>query len=99
MIQSACLRLSALRAFLGRVHPEMRLIKVAMKANEIVVTVILDCEPSERVREDISEAATEIVADFPWGTMIEEQIQTSTAPLPKEDILEFGWIYERAEDR
>jgi len=70
-----------------------------MKGSEIVVTVILDCSPSERVREDVSEAATEIVADFPRGTMIEEQVETSTAPLPKEDIFEFGWIYERAEDR
>jgi len=97
MSQSASLRLSAQAAFLGRIHSQMRLIKVARSGNEIVVTVILDCEPTECIREQVSEAATEIIADFPECTMIEERLETSTAPLPKEDILEFGWIYQRAE--
>jgi len=75
----------------------MRLIKISMKENEIIVTVVLNCKPSERVRDDISEATTEIVVDFPWGTMIAEQLEISTAPLPNENILECGWIFQRAE--
>jgi len=69
-----------------------------MKGNEIVVSVTLDCEPSERIREDISEAATEIVADFPEAT-ISERCEAGDSPLPNEDILEWGWVYQRAEEQ
>jgi hypothetical protein len=59
------LALSALRAFLGRVHSSIRLIKIKEVDSTIQLTVILDREPSEQIKEDISEAATEIIADFP----------------------------------
>ena len=94
---SAELRLSALRAFLGLVRPTMRLIKVKMEGIKIIVTVVMTEEPSEQVREDISIAATEIIADFPSPNTIEERILISTSPLPKEDVLIEGWIYARAE--
>ena len=97
MTVPAELRLSALRAFLGRIHPEMRRIAVAMQGSEIVVTVTVDRPPSARVVEDVSEAATEIVADFLAPVTIREQIDVVTGPLPSEDIFERGLLYERAE--
>jgi hypothetical protein len=91
------LRLSAQRAFLGRIHPQMRLIKIAQTSDWIHLTVVVEDAPSERIREDVSEAGTEIIADFPSSNRIDEKIEVSTAPLPREDIFEHGWIYLRAE--
>jgi hypothetical protein len=94
---SAGLRLSALRAFLGRVHPEVRLVKIKRVGDEIQVDVVVACEPSERITEDVSEATTEIIADFPDANMIVGKFEISTGPLPREHVLENGWIYQRAE--
>lgn len=91
------LRLSALRAFLGRIHPEMRVVKVKSDGDWIIVSVILDRAPTEKIREDVSEAATEIVADFSSPTKIKERFEVSTDPLVSEDIFTEGWIYQRAE--
>ena len=91
------LRLSAQRAFLGRVHPEMRLIKIYRRGSEIVVLVLVDSEPSEAIRNDVTEAATEIVADFPEASKISEKIEVSNSAFPNESVLEAGWIYQRAE--
>jgi hypothetical protein len=97
MSTSADLRLSAQRAFLGRIHPEMRLIKIVREEDWIKLTVVIDSDPTERIREDVSEAGTEIVADFPSPNRIDEKIEVSKAPLPHEDIVASGWVYRRAE--
>ena len=94
---SADLRLSAMRAFLGRIHPEMRLIAVTMKDEWITVTVVLDREPSERIKEDISEASTEIIADYGSSMKIRETIEIVTGSLRKEGRLVGSIIYQRAE--
>jgi hypothetical protein len=39
----------------------------------------------------------QIISDFPQAVKIEECVETSTAPLCREDILSEGWIYQRAE--
>jgi hypothetical protein len=91
------LRRSAQGAFLGRIHPEIRLIKAKFDGDWIVVSVIVDREPSERTREDISEATTEIIADFWSPTKIREVIEVSFDPLARENVLTEGWIYQRAE--
>jgi hypothetical protein len=91
------LRLSALRAFLGRIHPSMRLVKAKFIDDTIVVTVVLDQEPTEKVHEDISEATTEIIADFSVPHTIAERIEVSSAPVDEDDVLTEGWIYRRAE--
>ncbi|HEX4301813.1 MAG TPA: hypothetical protein VHZ78_03415 [Rhizomicrobium sp.] len=91
------LRLSALRAFLGRIHPGMRLIKIKAVDHEIVVSIIMDEEPSEAVREDVSDAATEIIADFSAPFVVREHFEVSTRPLSREDIFSEGWIFARAE--
>lgn len=91
------LRLSAQRAFLGRIHPEMRLVKVKTIDREIVVHVVVSRAPSDQIREDVSVAAAEIIADFPRANKITEQFEVSVAPLAHEDVLAEGWIYQRAE--
>lgn len=91
------LRLSAQRAFLGRIHCEMRLIKAKIVGGEIVISIIIDKEPSESVREDVSIAAAEIIADFPDIRRIVENFRVSTSVIGSEDVLQEGWIYRRAE--
>src|SRR5262245_1630481 len=90
-------RLSAQRAFLGRIHPEMRLVKVKICDDELVVTIIVDRNLSERAVEDVSEAITEILADVPAIARFKQNVAMSDSALPKEDVLEEGWIYQRAE--
>jgi hypothetical protein len=75
------------------------MIKVGMEGAAIVVFVVVEEEPSERIREDISVAAAEIIADFPEAEMIVERFEVSVLGLAKENILEHGWVYERAETR
>lgn len=86
-----------MRAFLGRIRPEMRLIKIKARSDQIVLTVIVAETPSEEIRGNISIAAAEIIADFPEKNMITENVLSSDDVLPKEDAIVEGWVYQRAE--
>lgn len=92
------LRLSAQRALLGAIHPQVRLIKVTRDGSTIRLTVLTSEPLSESAREAISIAATEIVADFP-DCQIHEHVAITRDPLPVEDILVEGWIYKRADSK
>jgi hypothetical protein len=96
MTESADLRLSAIRAFLGRVHGSFRLIKVNQEGAQIVLTVILDEAPAPRVASDISEAATEVAADFPHYP-VREVVSVGQSALPQDDVIKAGWIFARAD--
>lgn len=90
------LRLSAQRALLGAVHPGVRLVKVRRDGNCIVLTTICDGPFEDDLLDALSTAAAEIAADYP-DCDVDERISISTDPLPKEDILAEGWIFQRAE--
>ena len=93
---SSELRLSAVRAFFGSVYPEMRLIKITKVGHDIRLTVIMDRSPTEKIKSAISIAAAEIVADFA-NAYIHEVVEVNVFPLPTEDAIVEGWIYQRAE--
>jgi len=97
MVVDVGLRISAQSAFLGLIHPEMRLIKIKCIERVIHLTVVFSSQPTEKAIEDVSVAATEIIADFPDAKKISENIIVSDGPLPVEDLLEEGWVYRRAE--
>jgi hypothetical protein len=90
------LRLSAQRALLRAISPDVRVVKVALDGPEIAFTVIVGRELAEAELDALSVAATEIVADFP-DHRIRERIIVSADPLPTEDVLVAGWVYQRAE--
>jgi hypothetical protein len=92
----AALRLSAQRALLGAIGPDVRVIKVALDGPEIAFTVIASRDLAEAELDALSVAATEIVSDFP-GHRVREMIIVSTDPLPPDDLLAPGWVYRRAE--
>jgi hypothetical protein len=90
------LRLSAQRALLGVIRPEVRLIKVRRDDDQIVFTTIVSLPPSATLKDALSVAATEIIADFP-DCRIEERIIVNSEFLPAEDVLDEGWVYLRSE--
>ena len=80
------LRLSAQRALLGAIYPEVRLIKVKLVGQTIVVTTVAAAPLSEIASDALSIAATEIVADFPTFHL-EEHIVVHAGPLPRKTYL------------
>jgi hypothetical protein len=90
------LRVSAQRALLGAIYPDVRLVKVRRDENRITFTAICDPTFSDATREALSIAATEIIADFPYCDL-DEQIIGSADLLPKEHILVESWVFQRAE--
>lgn len=74
----------------------MRLVKCTSHSNRILLDVIVDDAPSSREDELVSEAASEIIADFP-GFKICESIQISNSIIQTEDYFSAGWIYRRYE--
>lgn len=90
------LRLSAQRALLGAIHPEVRMVKVRRDGNRIMLTAICDQPFSDDALDALTTAAAEIAADFP-DCNVDERIVGSTAPLPAENVLMEGWLFQRAE--
>jgi hypothetical protein len=90
------LRLSAQRALLGAISPQVRLIKVRRDEEVIRLTTWIAEPLGDDAVDALAVAATEIIADFP-DCLIEERLIVSQAPLPVEDCLAEGWVYRRAE--
>jgi len=90
------LRLSAQRALLGVISPEIRLVKVRRDGDRIRFTTLVSRPPTDALKAALSVAAAEVTADFP-ECRIEEILIESLGPLPVEDVLEEGWVYLRAE--
>jgi hypothetical protein len=63
---------------------------------DLALSLTLDREPSEAIREEVSIAAAEIIADFPEATRIHEVFHVHSDPIPNENILTEGWIFLRA---
>jgi hypothetical protein len=92
------LRISAQVALLGVISPEIRLVKVRRDGDEITLTTIVARPLNPEGVEALSIAATEVIADFP-DCRIHERLIVSLDELPREDILEHGWLYQRREVR
>jgi hypothetical protein len=90
------LRLSAQRALLGAIGPEIRLVKVRDDGREIVLSVIAAAALEADAADRLSTAAAEIVSDFPDRVM-REIVTIANGPLPREDVIACGWVYQRAE--
>lgn len=86
------LRLSAVIAFLGRITPDIRLIKVRMEDKTILLEVVIWPGRLEFIEEDIWEAETEIVADF-LDAKIQRRIVESAKPIKVEAPISNGWVY------
>lgn len=74
------IRLSAQRALLGQVTPSLRAVSVDVGERKVYFRCIFDGNPTEYVRELLSVAATEIIADFQEPYMIEEEYLSIEEP-------------------
>lgn len=92
----ASLRVSGQRALLGAIHSDVRLVKVRRDGDRITFTAICDLPFTDEALDALSTAASEIAADFP-NCHVDERVTGSADPLPKEDVLAEGWLYQRAD--
>ena len=91
-------RLSAQRALLGHVTPQLRAVSVDVdpERQRLAVRFVFDGEPSESVRDTASCAAAEMIADRPQGWTIGEDIVICRAPEPMKHLRHL--VYARCED-
>lgn len=90
------LRLSAQRALLGAIHPDVRMVKVRRDGSRITFTAICHQPFNDDALDALTTAAAEIAADFP-DCCIDERIVSSNEPLPLDNVLTEGWVFLRAE--
>jgi len=99
---STKLRLSAQRALLGQVTPNIRQVYIRYRAEMIELMAILDGETTEDDRQRMEEVTSEIVSDFPDVDLILASCNSINAPEPARqeaqpgDLI-FACIYARHE--
>src|SRR5215204_5532189 len=74
------LRLSAQRALWGHVPSSLRAVSLEMRGTAILFRAVFEPGASEADRELLSVAATELIADFPAPTTIEEEFLDVALP-------------------
>jgi hypothetical protein len=91
------LRLNAQRALLGYVTPPLRAASVDIDParRRVLIRFVFDGEPGEDAREAASTAGGELIADYPDGWVIHEEVVIVPAPAPM-DHLRFV-VYRRHE--
>lgn len=90
------LLLSAQRALLGAVYPEVRAVSVGILSEKLFVNYYLDRPLTDEDRENLSIIATELLADFPDIDQLAELCEFDTRPVHELDRL-MGWVYIRKE--
>ena len=76
------LRLSAQRALLGAVGPSVRAVSVAYRDESIVFQAFVDPDVTDAEREDLDDAAGDVVDDYPSGWTLEVVIGDEVRDLP-----------------
>jgi hypothetical protein len=77
------LRLSAQRALLGNIGIHVRAIAVSYRGQTIVFDALVEPEASDREREDLDDAATDVIADYPSPWVLEVNIRAGVNDLPQ----------------
>jgi hypothetical protein len=77
------LRLSAQRGLLGNIGPHVHAVAVSYRGQTIVFDALVDPEATDEERDDLDDAATDVIADYrsPW--MLEVKIRSGTDDLPQ----------------
>jgi len=95
---NSLLLLSAQRALLGAIYPEIRAIAVGIEAGKLYIKCYLDRPPTEADYENLGVIATEIYADMHHeAERVEEICEYSLAPFNQLDRL-MAFVYMRKED-
>jgi len=96
------LRLSAQRALLGQVTPNIRQVYVRYRADMIELLALLDGETTDDDRQRMEEVTSEILSDFPDVDLILASCNSISAPeAARQDRqpgdLVFACVYARHE--
>lgn len=89
------LRLSAQRALWGNVPASLRAVSVEYRAFTIHCRFVFDTTVADQDRELLSDAATEIIADFPAPYMID--VEFLVLPPPQQMVHLQHLVFLRAE--
>jgi len=95
-LDQTAVRLSAQRALLGAITPDVRMICVSDDGRVIAMTVFAARELDADAADALSVAATEIIADFPDRDLRETTI-VEPGPLPRNLDPLLTRVYQRAE--
>jgi hypothetical protein len=87
----AALLLSLQRALLGEVPPALRVVSPRLVGEGLEIRFYLNGPVSEEDRESASCVASEVAADFPLLSRVEERVERvdAPAPLPPETLLAY----------
>lgn len=77
------LRLSAQRGLLGNIGPHVRAVAVSYRGQTIVFDALVEPEATVEEREDLDDAATDVIADYPSGWGLEVNIRSGADDLPQ----------------
>ena len=77
------LRLSAQRALLGNIGIHVRAVAVSYRGQTIVFDGLMEPEASDQEREDLEDAATDLIADYPSPWVLEVSIRGGEDDLPQ----------------
>ena len=92
------LKLSAIRALLGAVFPQLRAVYVFAANSEWRIRFYVDGVISEGDRESLSIAATEIIADLPTGfSWTDEAVERLDCPLEMVPPADWEPVFARKE--
>jgi hypothetical protein len=93
--ETITLRLSAQRALLGAVTPNLRHVSCDVANGDIAVLFVFDGPITEQNRDAASTACAEIISDFSGN--ISETIARIDAPAPYRDKALHYWVFQRQE--
>jgi hypothetical protein len=77
------LRLSAQRALLGNIGAHLRAVAVSYRGQTIVFDALVDPEATDEEREDLEDAAHDVIADYPLGWLLEVNVRSGADDLPQ----------------
>jgi hypothetical protein len=81
LTRTACAsRLSG--AFLENVGPNVRAVAVSYRGQTIVFDALLEPEATDEERQDLEDVATDVIADYPSGRMLEVNMRSGVDDLP-----------------
>lgn len=95
-MQQNKLIVSCHRALIGAIPTKLRGLTVKLEDSKLYWKGYFDGEPTEEEQDAVSTACTEVLADFPFISSLEEEYVNYPYP-QKMDMLQF-WVFLRWEE-
>ncbi len=97
-MQNTSLRLSCHRTLIGAIPKKLKGLKVKIEKGHLLVWhAYFDQAPTEEEKENLSVACTEVIADIPNITAVDERYMVHPGPLRTKDEPYSNWAFFRWE--